>query len=64
MIGRLGELVFSIIAEDKTEEGTKSATDRFAKTATIVGASLAAVGGASLSFIDKAKEINSTYEVL
>lgn len=64
MIGRLGELVFSIIAEDKTEEGTKSATDRFARTATVVGSSLAAVGGASLAFIDKAKQINSTYEIL
>lgn len=64
MMGNLGTLAFKIIAQDETEAGTKSASERFAKSAAIIGGAMTAIGGASLKFIDTAKEINSTYNVL
>jgi len=59
----VGNLLYNIIAEDKTEGATKSAADRIGKVGMAAGAAMTAIGGAFSAIIASSKGLNAALGV-
>lgn len=59
----VGNLLYNIVAEDKTEGATKSATERIGKIGMAAGAAMTAIGGAFSAIIASSKGMNAALGV-
>jgi phage-related minor tail protein len=59
----VGNLLYNIVAEDKTEGATKSATERIGKIGMAAGAAMTAIGGAFSAIIASSKGLNAALGV-
>lgn len=59
----VGNLLYNIVAEDKTEGATKSATERIGKIGMAAGAAMTAIGGAFSAIIASSKQLNAALGV-
>ncbi|MFA7121224.1 MAG: phage tail tape measure protein, partial [Bacilli bacterium] len=57
----LGELVFSIIAEDKASTTVGAAAAKIGQSAMAIGAGITAVGGAATLLIDRNREMDASF---